>query len=157
MYLLNYALYDLYALFICLRSHPQELARYRDGVQEIIRLIESPEDAAADANCIRRLLRPCYDGEELFMSFVAVDNVYTADIRILKNKTHAPLLAAMLRELLAHGDDADRVSCLCDSLHNVPLMLANEVRPKRRIRSEVELYRKRYNPDFVKEELKRFR
>ena len=157
MYLLNYALYDLYAFFVYLRNHPQRFTQYHEGVRQIAELIDSPFSGTAEANSIRRILRAFYTAEDPFMSFVAVDNVYTAEILFVTNKAYYPLLSAILRELLAHGDDPDRLSALCDALHNIPIILVRHARPRKHIQFEIDHYQKKYHPGFLKDELKAIR
>lgn len=157
MHLLNYALYDLYALFVYLRNHPERFPQYREGARQIAELVASPEQETADANCIRRILRPFYQAEDSYMRFVEVDNVYTADILFVTNAAYYPLLTSCLQELLAHGDDPDRLFWLCDALHNIPVILARESRPRRHVAFEIHAYRQKYSPDFLKAELKALR
>lgn len=157
MYLLNYDLYDLYALFVYLRNHPERFSQYREGIRQIAEIVASPEEQCAGTNCIRRALRPCYQAEDTYMDFVLTDNVYTAEILIIDKPACYPLLTAMLRELLDHGDDPARLTWLCDAMHNIPVILVRESRPRTHIHFEIHHYQRKYNPLFLKQELRALR
>lgn len=157
MQLLNYDLYDLYALFVFLRAHPQRFAAYRQGVRQIAAHIAAPDLGVVDANSIRRCLRPCYAAEDSWLHWVLIDSEYAADVRVIRKEAYYPLLAAMLQEMLTCGDDPDRLQLLCDALHNVPLILTGEPQPLQHIQTEIGRYQDAYDPEFLRAELKRLR
>ena len=51
-------------------------------------------------------------------------------------------------------DDKERFYLLCDAVHNIPLILADDPKPKKAINSMIKEYRNRYNGLFLKEEVK---
>ena len=157
MHLLNYAWYDLYALFVFLRNHPERYSAYEDGIRRILALVDEPLRETAPANVIRHCLRPCFDPADTYMHYVTVDNEYTCDILFVTNDAYYALLSAMLRELLKHGREPDRLSALCDALHNIPSIILRYPRPRNHIRFEISPYQEQYNPDFLKAELKLLR
>ena len=157
MHLLNYAWYDLYALFVFLRNHPERYSAYEDGIRRILALVDEPLRETAPVNVIRHCLRPCFDPADMYMHYVTVDNEYTCDIQFISNEIYYALLSAMLRELIEHGREPNRLSALCDALHNIPRIILHNPRPRNHIRFEISSYQKQYNPDFLKAELKLLR
>lgn len=153
MKLLHHDLHDLYALFIFLRAHPHRFPAYREGIQRIHAHIAAPEQGMLSTDSIRRCLRPCHVPEDDWLSWVQDDEACMADVRTVDNGAYYPLLAAMLQELLAQGDNPDRLHLLCDALHNIPSILMSEAQPRKRIHEEIEPYRAQYNPDFLHREL----
>lgn len=151
MSLINYDLYDLYALFCYLRHSPSRLPDFRQAVRQIITAVYEP----AEVNRIRHILRPCAHTEDIALSWVLTDNEYSADVRIIRDASALAVVCGMLEELLQAGDDQGRVYLLCDSVHNIPLILADPGRHHMPFKDMLRDYRMQYAPSFLKAELAR--
>ena len=155
MYLINYDFYDIYALIVFFRSWPDRFLHYKPAVQKIIDYIEKPtESNGLEYNNIRRILKEYYDENDKFISWVKVENAYTAHIWIIKKESHYGILLKIFYEMLENYADKDGFYSLCDAVHNIPLVLADAPKPKEAIEFEIKEYRKKYNGLFLKEELK---
>ena len=106
-----------------------------------------------DFNTVRKILKPYYNKNDAFLSWVTVNNQYTANIKIIKSKSAYLILLAVFREMLEQYADAERFYELCDTVHNIPLILADEKKPEKIIANRIKAYRKKYNSLFLKEEL----
>ena len=83
MYLINYDFYDIYALIVFFRSWPDIFLHYKHAVQKIIDYIEkTTESNGLEYKNIRRILKEYYDENDKFISWVKVENAYTAHIWI---------------------------------------------------------------------------
>lgn len=154
MYLINYDFYDLYSLIVFFRCKPERFSDYRYAVKDILNEILTSEKSYKN-NIIRNILKPHYNENDELISWVTVENRYTANIKIMKNKSFYLIISAILNEMIGCCNDSERFYCLCDATHNVPLVLVDEVKPKRIIINMIKEYRKSYNSLFLKEELKR--
>jgi len=155
MYLINYDFYDLYNLIVYFRYAPERFAVYKAGFCKIITYIESPEKNYADFNNIRNILKPCYNQSDEALSWILVDNRYTANIVVIKETAVYEVILSVLCEIVEHYENSERFCLLCDATHNIPLILVDEIKRKRLIGLMVKEYRKKYNDSFLKDELKR--
>lgn len=154
MYLINYDFYDLQALFILFRNKPERLSDYKSALNDIIDYIMAPQGHHGDHNNIRKIIRPYFNENDEILSWVLVDNVYPTNIYIIKQEAAYSIISAILREMLDSCDDLRRLYLLCDATHNIPSILMDEVKKSTIIRIMTKEYRKRYNPLFLKNELK---
>ena len=155
MYFINYDFYDIYALIVFFRSYPERFLHYRPAVQKIMEYIEkTAESNALDYNNIRKILKEYYDENDKFLSWVTVENQYTANIRIIKKEAVYRVLLKIMCEMTEYYTDKDRFYLLCDAVHNIPLVLADDAKPKKAINVMIQQYRKKYNNLFLKEELR---
>lgn len=155
MKLINYDFYDLYAVIICVRSNPDD-KRLIPVLNRIAEIIESPQhDNGIESNIIRKAIRQCGKADIEGLSFANTDNVYTANIRIIKNPVHYKILSKIFRELSdSMSVSSERTAAAADSFHNIPLLLADESKPKKAITIAIKEYRAKYNPYFLADELK---
>ena len=144
--MINYDLYDLHAMIVFFRSRPERFEAYKSAVEGIIALLS--DDAPTDDNIIRRTLLPCYSDSDTALSWVTVNNRYTAGTTIIKDRYVRDTLAAVLTEMTACNEDKERFCALCEAVHNIPLILADEKDPRRTVRSMIKDYRK-YNRSFL--------
>lgn len=154
MYLINYDLYDLQALFVFFRSKPERLSDYKPALNDIIDYIIAPQGHCGDYNNIRKIIRPYYNKIDEILSWVLVDNVYPTNIYIIKQEVVYSIISSILREMLDNCGDKNRLYLLFDSTHNIPSILMGEVKESKIIRIMIKEYRKRYNLQFLKDELK---
>lgn len=155
MKLINYDFYDLYAVIVCVRSNPND-KRLIPVLNSIAEQIEVPQpDNGIESNIVRRAIRKCGTADIEGLSFANTDNVYTANIRIMKNPAHYKILSKVFRELAeSMSVSSERTAEAADSFHNIPLLLADESKPKKAITLAIKEYRARYNPNFLVDELK---
>ena len=155
MHMINYDFYDLYAVIICVRSNPND-KRLIPVLNKIAEIIESPQpDNGIEQNIVRKVIRQCggTDIEGLF--FANTDNIYTANIRIMKNPVHYKILSKVFRELSDNMSiSSERTAAAADSFHHIPLLLADEVKPKKAIIHAIKGYTLPYGPKFLFDELK---
>ncbi len=155
MRLLNYDFYDLFDLIVYFRSSPAKFSLYRESIEQIITYIELPiGQGEVETNSIRKILRSNVENSEDVLLWMQVDNVYTAKTRIIKSDACYTVIKAVLREMLRCFEDKQRFVMLCDATHNVPLILADERKPKKIIKTMVKTYQKNYNKDFLVKELR---
>ena len=155
MHLINYDFYDLYAVIIFVRSSPND-KRLIPVLNSIAELIEAPQsDNGIESNIVRKAIRQCDKADIDGLSFANTDNVYTANIRIMKNSVYYKILSKIFRELAdSMSISIERTVAAADSLHNIPLLLADELKPKKAITLAIKEYRARYSPIFLASELK---
>lgn len=126
MLLLNYDLYDLYAVLTALRAAPQKEYNVQI-IQTVLRLLTEPQaDNTIEDNLVRRRLRAICNLDQKLFRWVYTDNVYTYGVKIVKDEFYYSFLAngfRMLLECAVHRDD-QRLELLADALHNVPIYFA---------------------------------
>lgn len=154
MYLINYDFYDLQALFVFFRSKPDRLSDYKSALNDVIAYIMTPQGHYGDQNNIRKIIRPYYNENDEILSWVLVDNIYPTNIYIIKQNNIYSIISAILREMLDNCDDMRRLYLLCDATHNIPSILVDEIKKSKTIKIMVKEYRRMYNPNFLKDELK---
>lgn len=155
MKLINYDFYDLHAVIICVRSNPKD-KRLIPVLNRIAELIEAPQpDNGIESNIVRKAIRQCGKADIESLSFANTDNIYTANIRIMKNPVHYKILSKIFREFSdIMSASSERTAAAADSFHNIPLILADESKPKKAITLAIKEYRARFCPDFLADELK---
>ena len=114
----------------------------------------TPQGHYGDQNNIRKIIRPYYNENDEILSWVLVDNIYPTNIYIIKQNNIYSIISAILREMLDNCDDMRRLYLLCDVTHNIPSILVDEVKKSKAIKIMVKEYRRMYNPNFLKDELK---
>ena len=155
MHLINYDFYDLHALITFFRQNVVRFSFYEKAVEEIIRCIDMPmQNNGIAANTVRKIIRPYIDTNDELLSWVLTDNQYTANVIIIKNEGCYRLLSAVFKEMLKCVDDSQRLYSLCDSTHNIPLILADDKKPQKAIKAMIKDYLNKYNKHFLSEELK---
>ncbi len=156
MYLINYDFHDLYALIVFFRNNPERFSAYEQGIKDIISYINTPHEGnGLNENNIRRILRTCYAEQDEALSWIAVDNRYTANLVIIKNNSYYQIITAILNEMIQFSNDTSRFYLLCDASHNIPLILTDSLSKKNKaINSMIKVYRNKYNNNFLKNELK---
>ncbi|MCI7349204.1 MAG: hypothetical protein MSH60_00435 [Ruminococcus sp.] len=155
MHLINYDFYDLHALITFFRQKTERFSSYKKAFEEIICCIEMPmQNNGITANTIRKIIRPYIDSDDELLSWVLTDNMYTANVVIIKNEGCYRLLSAVFKEMLQFADDTQRLYSLCDAAHNIPLVLADDKKPQKAIKAMIKDYRNTQNKHFLSEELK---
>ena len=153
--ILNYDLCDLYALIHYIRSNTDKFPIYRSAIEKIIEYITAPPSGnGIQTNTVRKILRPFYEEDEKRLAWIAVDNEYTANVSVIKNTAYYSILTALLKEMLDCGDDKDRLYDFCDAVHNVPLIIADDYKPKKAIKELIKDYQKKYDRGFLLSEIK---
>lgn len=155
MHMINYDFYDLHAVIVCVRSNPND-KRLIPVLNSIEELIEAPQhDNGIESNIVRKAIRQCGKADIEGLFFANTDNVYTANIRIMKNPVHYKILSKIFRELTdSVSVSREKTAAAADSFHNIPLLLADESKPKKAITIAVKEYRAKYYPNFLVDELK---
>lgn len=153
MLLTNYDFYDIYAYIVHFRSFPEKFKNYLIPTEQIISYINAPMKNELDNNTIRKIIRPFYNNGDN-MLWVTVDNIYTANLYIIKHISYYNILSAILEEMLRVYENEQQFVLLCDAVHNIPLILADEKKPEKVIKIMIKEYRKQYNSFFLVDELK---
>lgn len=157
MGLLNYDLYDIYALIQFFRVHP-ERADYVPALRAAAAYLSESSDSGGDYNGVRKALRPYVDLREEMLAWAFVENVYTGGVRILKNPAYRPMLCAVLAEIEdALTDSDERTYEAAYACHNLPLLMAEDTLTKKAALFFTERYRKTYNGDFLCAECKKLK
>ena len=155
MHMINYDFYDLHAVILCVRSNPND-KRLIPVLNRIAEIIEAPQsDNGIESNIVRKAIRKCDKANIEGLSFANTDNVYTANIRIMKNPVYYKILSKIFRELSdSMSVSSERTAAAADGFHNIPLLLADESKPKKAITIAIKEYRTKYYPNFLADELK---
>ncbi len=156
MYLLNYDFYDLHALFVFIRSNP-EYIEVIPGLRTLSDYLTKPpaETGGIPSNYVRTVLAAHIPAGMQGATWVHVQNIYTANLLVMRDPAFYPLLAAVLDELAgALADEPERTRMLADAVHNIPLLLIEEKRPKKPIMASIKDYRSRYHAGFLEAQLK---
>ncbi len=154
MYLINYDFYDIHALITFFRSKPERFQTYKPALQKIIAYIVAPQGDFLNDNNIRNILKPYFDESDETISWVMVDNKYTANLTIIKKDYVYRIITSIFSEMMEHYDDSERFNLLCDVTHNLPMILVDKNKPEKTINLMIKEYRKKYNGQFLKNELK---
>ena len=80
-------------------------------------------------------------------------NKYTANIAIIKNAHVYDIILSIFFEMIEHYNNSNRFFLLCDAVHNIPLILIDEAKPKKVINNMIKEYRRSYNNLFLKNEM----
>ena len=152
MLLLNYELYDLYAVLIRIRCSPSDPADIRI-VSAIIDLLDAPQTTnMVEVNAVRKAISIIEGIDKEKWHFAFVNNEYTFGERIIKDELSYKVLEAGFSELLdvLQTEDEKHIYDIADALHNVPIIFAQNCKNiKRTVRSCISDYRKKYNPNFL--------
>lgn len=154
MLLTNYDFYDLHALIVFFRSFPEKCVLYTDALKDIIRYIDNPLTSnSLQHNIIRKKIRP-YIRPEDTMEWVYADNIYTANISVIKNQGFYTVLSLILKEFSDCCENTERLYLLADCTHNIPLLLAHyeikyKGKIKQAIKTDLKPYRTHYNKEFL--------
>ena len=156
MLLTNYDFYDLYALICRIRSNPD--VSLIPALEAVYGCVRSKTDGTEQGGCntVRKLLRPFFDKDSESVGWVFADNIYTANIRLMKNDVHYLILAAAVAEIrdAMQKNDTVRIVAAADAIHNIPCLLADEKNPKKAVFIALSGYRDHYNRDFLVDEMK---
>ena len=154
MFLTNYDLYDLYAVFVLIRAYPSDQANALavDAVKEVL---DAPRAQFGSTNAIRSRLGHISELDREKWFFVDTQNVYTYMPPFLKDEKSYAILSACLTEMqeaMTMGE-IDRIYDLADALHNIPLILAEGKKDQFRVikRMISYAYRPKWNKDFLRE------
>lgn len=155
MHLLNHDFDDLYALIVYFRSRDTKIPQYIKALEQIILYIDAPiVNKVIEFNTVRKILRAHVKTNDEVLSWIAVDNEYTAHTFIIKKEIYYRVLVAIFKEMIVSQQDNQRLWMLCDSVHNIPLLLVDLKKPKRAIKTMIKCYQKEYNKKFLIKELK---
>ena len=153
MFLTNYDLYDIYAVFVLIRAYPEDKANAL-AVAAVREVVDAPQGQLGRTNAIRSRLGniPELDREKWF--FIDTPNVYTWMPPILKDEKSYASLSACLEEMqkAMRAGNTDRIYDLADALHNIPLILAEGKKDQLRVIKQMisYVYRPKWNKDFLR-------
>lgn len=156
MFLLNYDLYDLHAFITFFRNYPARFPNYILSVKQIIDYINTPISNQVNNNTIKRIISPYFAPQDEALSWVLVNNKYTANLFMVKIEPYYQVLSSVFKEMIDFYNDEQRLYLICDATHNIPLILADVKKPKQVINTMIKDYRKQYNKLFLRNELKSF-
>lgn len=143
-------LYDLYAIFVNIRYNPAHPSN--EAIISKLLPIFTQKNGNVEANQIRVTLQELNICNQHEYSFVSCRNVYTY-MRFIKDENIYKLLRLACGELLKviRSGNLERIEDLADTLHNLPLFLAenNLSVPKSFWDNEVKYYRKKWNRFFL--------
>lgn len=156
MLLINYDFYDLHSIITCIRNHPDN-KNYVHALKIITEYLEKPQiNNGLNFNNIRSILTPYTKKLDPELDWILIKNRYTAHIRIIKNEIIYQILIATIREIIvALEENPQRTYLIADASQNIPLLLADERKPKKAILVSIKEYRMKYNNNFLHHEIKR--
>ena len=149
----TYDLYDLYAVFVGIRSHPDHPLN-GTIIDRIICVFNNRE--SGDMNQIRKAIQNAGNlQKDDVYSFASTENVYTYMPFILKDEAIYNVLISACKEMknVIIGTNSEQIADLADCLHNLPIYIAenNGKIPKMFWKNEVAFYRKKWNKRFLAE------
>ena len=149
----TYDLYDLYAVFVGIRSHPDHPLN-GTIIDRIICVFNNRE--SGDMNQIRKAIQNAGNlQKDDIYSFASTENVYTYMPFILKDETIYIVLISAWKEMknVIIGTNSEQIADLADCLHNLPIYIAESKGsiPKMFWQNEVAFYRKKWNKRFLAE------
>ena len=154
MYLINYDLYDLHALIVFFRNSPERFPAYTEALSDIsAHVCAKTADDTGRYNAVRNILRKYSHGDGL-LTWYMVNNVMASNTVVIRNEGVYGVISAIFCEMMEFYDDIERFVLLCDAVHNVPIILADESMPAKTVEIMIKEYRHRYNRQFLKRELK---
>ena len=153
MYLINYDFHDIYSLIVFFRTWKDRFEHYKPALAKITEYIDSSAKNELDYNIVRKILRPYFVPEDSFLSWINTDNMYTANVFIVKKEVYYSAIKKIFNEMSEIYQDKQRLYLLCDAVHNIPLLFVeyNKKLPKNAIKNMLKDYRKQYNKDFLTE------
>ena len=154
MLLNKYDFYDIYAVITSIRLNPK--ADYNREIINAVCKVLSEKQASncIEPNIIRNALKSIKSIDKEVFRWVYVDNVYTYVDRIVKDEFYYGFLlnAFNLLSFCAQNKDFDRLYDLADSLHNIPIFIADESKNfKKLVKKQVISYDKKYKTDLWRE------
>ena len=136
MKLLNCDFYDLYALIIFFRADTDKVSEYAGAIEQMVTYLEEPIlTKELKFNTVRKILRAHVSKAEKGLSWIWTENVYTGNVKIMKNIGYYHILIEIFREMLRSIGDSQRLWRLCDVTHNLPSVLVECNKPKKVIKS----------------------
>lgn len=157
MLLTNFDFYDIYWSIVLM--HSDGLGYDYTVAKAIKDTIDAEQiDNVVEINRIRSVLSNITELNEYKQwEWRFVKNVYTYGIKVVKDESSYQILSAMFEELLncLKEPDEEQTNDLKDALHNIPIILAEERKHKKRIIvREIARYRSKWNKYFLKNLLK---
>ncbi len=152
----TYDLYDLYAVFVGIRSHPDHPLNGAI-MDRIIRVLNDRE--SGEINQIRKAVHSAgkLQNDDIYC-FANTENVYTYIPFILKEETVYSVLLSSCEEMkhVVTEGDLERIIDLADCLHNLPIYISENksIIPKMFWKNEATFYRKKWDEDFLVKEQK---
>ena len=147
-----YDLYDLYAIFISIRTFPE----YELNGEVLLKVIGVLKNRHKNhsINQFRIALRSIESLDKNKFYFVYVDNIYVYFSSFLKDKTVYKILIACC-ECLFHAvksKNVEKIRDLADCLHNLPILIANNnlTIPISFWQQEAKFYRDKWDKNFLK-------
>ncbi len=148
-----YDLYDLHAIFINIRLSPLEKMN-KDIMSRIVDTLKN-RDSNFEINQFRKAIQPinAIYRNELY-SFVSIENKYCYfPLPFLKDERIYTVLIKSCEYLLTAlcEENKEKIYDLADSLHNLPIFLAenNYSIPQKYWENEVNFYREKWDKSFL--------
>ena len=153
MFLTNYDLYDIYAVFVLIRAYPEDKTNAL-AVAAVREVVDAPQAQFGSTNAIRSRLGHISELDREKWFFVDTQNVYTYMPPILKDERAYAILSACLAEMqeAVTVGNPERIYDLADALHNIPLILAEGKKDQFRVIKQMisYVYRPKWNKDFLR-------
>ena len=135
MFLTNYDLYDIYAVFVLIRAYPEDEGNAK-AVAAVKEVVDAPQGQFERTNAIRACLGniPELDREKWF--FIDTQNVYTYIPTVIRDETIYAILSSCPEEMLEVLKDRnkERIYDLAEGkknmLHAVKQKISCVYRPK---------------------------
>lgn len=146
-------LYDLHAIFLNVRNNESDVLNEKI-ISKTLQVLKD-RNCSFEINQFRIALKSLALSEHQEYSFVFVNNVYPYIPYLIKEEKIYKLLEIGCEELLRNisNKNYDQVRELADTLHNLPLVLAEHRLsiPQTFWKYEVKYYRKKWDASFLRE------
>lgn len=146
-------LYDLHAVFTNIRNNSDYILN-KEIIEQILNVVQSKNQNGI-SNPFRHALQNVKNLDKELYSFVYIINYYTYIPFFIKDETVYRILEKLCNELLnaINTKNFEMIQDLADLMHNIPIILIehNFSIPKSFWNLDVQLYRKKWNNNFLYE------
>ena len=151
-----YDLYDIYAVFLYLRAYPED-EKNAEIAKAVKGLLDEPWGEHGEFNSVRCTIAAIEGIDRERWRWAFVENDYTYIPGFIKDELHYRVLSEGFAEIISaiESCDGERIYRAADAMHNVPIIFSQyDIKEaKKQIKKEIAFYRKKYNEDFLKEEI----
>ena len=156
MYMSVYDLYDIYAVILYIRAYTGD-AKNAEIAKAVKGLLDEPRGDYSSLNEVRRAVSSVEGIDREHYEWAFTENVYTYMPPIVKDELAYRVISDGFAEIISaiESGDGERIYRVADAMHNVPIIfsLYDIKEAKKQIKKEIAFYRKKYNEDFLKEEI----
>ena len=151
-----YDLYDIYAVILYIRAYTDDV-KNAEIAKAVKSLLDVSQAECGEINSVRHTIAKIDGVDKEHYAWAFVENDYTYMPPIIKDELACRVLSSGFAEIICaiESGDGERIYRAADAMHNVPIIFAsnNTKEAKKQIKREISFYRKKYNEEFLKDEI----